>query len=172
MIRLTDILKHMLYEDKQIGILYRFISHKQMISIIKDNFIIQAGAPYMSTDYLSFTRNKNVKSDTISRDVRITIDGNVLSNKYKIESYADTKAGYGKNTLDESEERINLKKYPKGVNINLPGAIKKIDILTISSHLKDEEDEDRIPFSLTNYKQLLSLLKEKNIPYNMVEKYD
>jgi hypothetical protein len=172
MIKLIDILKE-ITEGKQIGTLYRFITYKQMISIINDNFIIKAGAPYMSTDYLSFTRNKNVKSNTISKDVRITINGDELSNRYKIESYADTKAGYGKGTLDESEERIDLKKYPKGINLNLPNIIKKIDILSLSARMKDDsEDEDAVPPSLDLNKQVIVLLKEKNIPYNIVKKYD
>jgi hypothetical protein len=99
MIKLVDLLNE-INEEKQFNNLYRFITYRQMISIINDNFIIKINAPYMSTEYLSFTRNKNLRSDTISRDLRLTIDKNILSNKYKIESYADTGAGYGKSTLD------------------------------------------------------------------------
>jgi len=174
MIKFSDILR----EAKQVGPLYHFTSYGRMILIVKDNFILKpkilSSLEYsIPSDYLSFTRNKKMISDSISEDVRITIDGDKLSERYKIEPYADTKAGYGRNVWDESEERISMKKYPNGVDISK--MIKNIDILDITSQLGDPDEdnweEETEPASFRHYNMLIKLLKEKNIPYNIVKKY-
>lgn len=171
MIKFLDILR----EAKQVGPLYHFTSYGRMILIVKDNLVLKPKILASESDYLSFTRNKQMISDSISRNVRITVDGDKLSEKYKIEPYADTRAGYGRNTWDESEERISMIRYPNGVDIS--NMIKSIDILNIISSLEGDgynrEDwgEEIEPASLRHYNDLIKLLKEKNIPYNIVKKY-
>lgn len=163
--KLIDILKE-ISEGKQVGTLYHFTSYKNMISIIRDNFILKGS----NIKYVSFTRNKSMRSDTISQNVRITVDGNKLSDKYKIEPYADYKSGYGRNLWDESEERISTERYPNGIDISKVWT--KIDILSIKSQLGAIEWEEEEPVSITHYNELIKLLKEKDIPYNILKKYD
>lgn len=171
MIKFSDILR----EAKQVGPLYHFTSYGRMILIVKDNFVLKPKILTSESDYLSFTRNKQMISDSVPSNVRITVDGDKLSEKYKIEPYADTKAGYGRNAWDESEERISMIRYPKGVDIS--NMIKSIDILDIMASLEkdgyggEDWDEETEPASLRHYGMLIKLLKEKNIPYNIVKKY-
>jgi hypothetical protein len=114
-----------------------------------------------------------MKSSSISSNVRITVDGDKLSEKYKIEPYADTKAGYGRNSSDESEERIYVRDLPNGVNISK--ALISIDILdinqTIGYNVDDDFEEEYGAPMLSDYNNLIRLLKLKNIPYNIVKKY-
>ena len=91
-------------ERKQVGTLYHFTMLHALGKILQSNSL-KSFYPY-----ISFTRNKSF--DTISQ-VRIVIDGDKLSDKYKIEPFA-----YGKGkSLDkyripifkfESEERVKI----------------------------------------------------------------
>ena len=144
-------------EGKQIGPLYYFTRYGRLTKIIENNFIMTSTIQ----PFVSFTRNKNMKSDTISDDVRITIDGDMLSNKYKITPFAHTQAGYGRGVSDESEERIDLRKYPKGVDIS-----KLILSIDINDPTRDFDPEDSYgPPSLTEFSTLVNLLRNKRIPF-------
>lgn len=172
MIKLIDLLRENIDEAKQVGILYHFTSYPAMIKIIKDGFKLKG----MGETYVSLTRNKNMQSDTISNSVRITIDGDALSNKYKIEPYADTTAGYGRKAIykkgitgDESEERINADKY-NGV-VDISKYIKDIDVKKPLLHIpNDEDDFEQEPEYLSAYQELISTLKKNNIKYNIVDR--
>lgn len=165
MIKLLNILS----EAKQVGPLYRFVSYNNLIRLINSNFTIK---PSPASSYISFTRNKNLTSDTISSNVRITIDGDKLSERYKINPYADIKAGYSKATQDESEERIDIRKYPQGINI--ANCITNIDIRTPESQTEEDTEFEYsyTPPSLLDYIKLKDLLKQKGIKYNIVTSYE
>lgn len=152
-------------EEKNIGILYHFTSYEGMNLIINDNFklINKFGVPVKNNFYVSFTRNKNLK--TVYREVRITIDGNKLSNRYQIKPYADIKSGYGKNKNDESEERALVKKKDGFVDISK--SIIRIDVMNIKNLLVDDDDYT-IPPSMSEYKILLKTLESINIPYSII----
>ena len=87
-----------------------------------------------------------MSSDSISDQVRIVLDGNLLSDKYKLEPHADSKAGYGRGTVDESEERISTVRYPKGVDISK--CIIRVDVkqpmVVGAGKFQDQDDEDFI----------------------------
>ena len=87
MIKLTDLLN----EGKQVGPLYHFTRTGELINILKSN-ILKVSDQWATNDDLrpfnSFTRNKNGWDvGGFPTDVRITIDGNKLSNKYKIKPF-------------------------------------------------------------------------------------
>lgn len=170
MIRLIDLIN----ERKQAGILYHFTSYANMISIVNSNFILSTNLIEIQS-YISFTRNKNLVTDTVANEVRIKVDGTKLSDKYKIEPHADVKAGYGRKSVDESEERISLKRYPKGVDIsNCLMAIdvrKPTGVKTRSAYVDFDDEESFEPPSLENYYKLIQHLKKKNIPFNIVDDY-
>jgi len=76
-----------LYESKNVGILYHFTSIENLIEIINSNEMIGNGS-------ISFTRDKNFLDTTgaesigsDSTECRIVVDGDKLSNKYKIRPY-------------------------------------------------------------------------------------
>ena len=140
MIKLIDILN----EAKQVGILYHYTENWLLKQIIETNTLL---AP------VSFTRRQsNWVRDFTNGESIIVIDGNKLSNNYKIKPYQDIDpfladigdeapsfAG-GKN--EEYEERVD-----KNIT-NLNKYIIKVIILVPDSEIE-------------------SLLTEKNIPYEI-----
>lgn len=167
MIRLRHIVEE-LSEGKQVGTLYHFTNYANMIKIIESKFVLTTNLIEIQP-YVSFTRNKAMNPDSISTDARITVDGNGLSNRYQIMPHADTKAGYGRTSVDESEERISLIKYPKGVDISK--YITSIDIKKPNYQADYDDEESYGPPSLLAYEKLIKTLKDKNIKYNLVDKY-
>ena len=184
-----DLLRESLNEAKQVGDIYHFTSYENMISIINDDFNLKSFGSNPDNSYISFTRNKNMSSPTIYKDVRITIDGDNLSNKYKIEPFADIQAGFGRHSYyrnhilinkkkrpDESEERVNV--FKKNDKIDIKKYIKSIDILD-PTMLKENEDEyaaDNMedvpgPSFLSKFYELIDVLKKKSIKYNIVKSY-
>jgi hypothetical protein len=109
-----------LKEGKQVGLLYHFTKTGNLIGILQSN-ILKASDQWATNDdprpINSFTRNKNGWDvGGFPTDVRITIDGDKLSNKYKIQPF-DMDFG-----VDEMEERIykdipNIKDYILGITI-------------------------------------------------------
>jgi hypothetical protein len=90
MIRLMDLLK----EAKQVGSLYHYTSEKELKGILDSNELNVSTERYQGHElyFVSFTRNKNFHRKGanwgIKTDYRITIDGDKLSNKYKIQPFA------------------------------------------------------------------------------------
>jgi hypothetical protein len=139
MIKLLDIL-----ESKQIGTIYHFTSVYALDSMMqKGNIILDKDELSDVADgYYSFTRYSNLSSlDPLKRHVRIKLNGDKMSYKYKFSPYLDTKSLGNKKTLDfsknspnfEAEERIDSKKYG---NINLTNYIINIDIINRPDFLK------------------------------------
>ena len=102
MIKLKDIcenimnegISYTMSEGKQVGILYHYTDKKGLDGILKSNSIESSEEFYLYEDlhFISFTRNKNFHKKGMSFDVkieyRIAIDGNKLSNRYKIKPFA------------------------------------------------------------------------------------
>jgi hypothetical protein len=98
-------------ESKQIGILYHYTDMEAMIMIISGNKLM--GHKKSENKYaISFTRNKNFKSQV--RDLgknlncRLSVDGNRLSEKFRIVPYASGE--YRHPLTQEQEERLIMKK--------------------------------------------------------------
>ena len=134
-------------EAKQVGILYHWTSLKNLEDIIKTNIIRPTYSEFDDEDNgVSLTRSKNKHQFGIAEaaDCVIVLDGDKLSNNYKIKPYNDTETAqyddFG--IFDEMEER-------------LLGAIKNLNkyIVKIILYKSDPKIE--------------SLLKEKNIPYEL-----
>lgn len=147
-----DSLLNKLDEGKQVGSLYHFTLLKNLSSIIQNNTLIASN----TTDFInkklklqciSLTRTPNKKQFSISNESEciLILDGDKLSNNYKITPYHDPNQYYfSDEEYDEMEERIckdivNLSKY----------------IIKIILYKTDSEIE--------------SLLQEKNIPYKIIK---
>jgi hypothetical protein len=122
MIKLIDLLN----EYKNVGVLYHFTNIPSLNSIIKDNKLISSS--YLSRSIrkkgeenktISFTRNKDLgfKEDIYlgagTPNVRIMIDGDKLSNNYKIEpfNFFNFKTKHSPSDLEaEEEERVIFNK--------------------------------------------------------------
>lgn len=141
MIKLVDILN----EGKQVGTLYHYTENWLLKRIIETNTLL---AP------ISFTRRQSdwVRQFTGGESI-IVIDGDKLSNNYKIRPYQDI-TPYLNDIDDELPAFVSGKneEYEERVDkniINLNKYIIKIIILVPDSDIE-------------------SLLKEKNIPYEIV----
>jgi len=170
-----DTILQPLSERKQVGNLYHFTSYTSLIQIINSGFVLTTKHKDIQP-YVSFTRNKSMYSDSISTQARLTIDGNKLTDRYKLSPHADEKAGYGRSSVDESEERVSLLRYPKGVDVSK--SLIEVTIRRINPNI-DWDDPDSFqdsedfvePPSLEDYNTLINLLKKKNIPFKIVDGY-
>jgi hypothetical protein len=87
-------LKDILTEAKQVGILYHYTSVVGLKGILDSDELYVSSELYKGQElyYVAFTRNKNFHRKGanwgVKADYRITIDGNKLSNKYKIQPFA------------------------------------------------------------------------------------
>jgi hypothetical protein len=143
MIKLIDILKE-ITEGKQVGTLYHYTENWLLKQIIETNTLL---AP------VSFTRRQSdwVRQFTNGESI-IVVDGDKLSNNYKIRPYQDINPYLG-NYDDESPsfEGGKNEEYEERVDKNITNLNKYI--IKVILLVPDSEIE--------------SLLKEKNIPYEI-----
>ena len=144
-----------LEEGKQVGPLYHYTSADGLKGILSSNSINASEEYYLGNDlhYISFTRNKNFHNKGtkfgVKTEYRITLDGDKLSNRYKITPFA-YKPGWNyednweydwledepesvvrdffNNTgdYDEQEERISFKGPDGGID-NIKNYILSVD---------------------------------------------
>ena len=142
-------------EAKQVGTLYHYTSAAGLKNILQSNSIKASEETYMGQNlyYVSFTRNKNFHKKGskfgVKTEYRITLDGDKLSNKYKIIPHA-YKPGYdytenweydwledepenvvrdffaATGEYDEQEERISFKGSEGGID-NIKNYILAVD---------------------------------------------
>ena len=152
---ISDKLNENISESKQVGTLYHYTSADGLKGILQSNSINASEEEYLGNDlyFVSFTRNKNFHKKgsafDVSMDYRIALDGNKLSNKYKITPFAyipgwnykdnweydwldDEPESVVRDFLnatgdyDEQEERINFKKPGSSIT-DIKDYILKID---------------------------------------------
>ena len=142
----------MLKEAKQVGILYHFTSVKGLSSILT-----MGGLRAFRQPYISFTRNYSLKG---FGGVRIVINGDKLSNKYKITPYLDKVSGIDRHE-GENEEIIM---YPEGKVLPILNYIKEIEVLNsvwkggyyFHEEILKNVESNKIPFNI------VSTFKRKN----------
>jgi hypothetical protein len=130
-----------LNEGKQVGTLYHYTSAAGLKSILRSNRINASEESYNYEDqyFVSFTRNKNFHKrgmmSGVKTEYRITLDGNKLSNKYKIQPFA-YEPGHN---YEESWQYDWLKDEPESVRRDFFNATGDYD-----------EQEERISFKDEN----------------------
>jgi hypothetical protein len=101
-------------EAKNVGLLYHYTSEKGIQGILDSNRMKCSWEYYMYEHvyYLSFTRNKNLhlkgEMFNINTDYRITLDGTLLSNHYKIKPF-----GYLGGWDNEWEDGHDWEEFPE-----------------------------------------------------------
>jgi len=149
MIKLIDLLN----EGKQVGTLYHFTTLRGATGILT------SGKIKINEDgVISATRDKNLNTaefdtegDPDENIVRIDLDGNKISNNYKIQPYSF--GHIGKENLEFEEQIVTGKE-------GLP--IKYITNIKIMVNNEDEYSYKKYFNSLTQ------IIQEKNIPYEIV----
>ena len=139
-------LENKVYEAKQVGTLYHVCSLKEYLKYVLPNDQLSASGKYYNflyggANYVSFTRDKKFVLDTRDDDiilVQIVVDGDKLSENYKIGPYNDFAFGGSHNTVKkkkddfrkrEMEECVkgpikNLSKYVIEVRFDIAAAEK------------------------------------------------
>jgi hypothetical protein len=157
MIKLIDILKE-ITEGKQVGTLYHFTPIENLSYILKDGYLIPNFENQVST-----TRNKNVDPTSFSDNysetanmARLKLNGDKISNNYKIRPYL-----YDEDEVPEDRSPAYISKYEfeeqiitNGKNLPIFPYLEQVDIF-----MEDDNDD--------NISEIESLLKEKNIPYEI-----
>ena len=165
-------------EAKQIGDIYHFTDLETLANMHRTTNRIELDSTYSSNaanEYYSFTRDPNIR--TLGDDkhqIKIKLNGDKMSNKYKFEPYVDVSSGedefsYGKNTPNfEAEERISSK-YGK---IDLTPYIEEIAIIDENHFLEYLEQNwsstkyyDEVK---QNYYDTISWIKSLNIPLKFI----
>lgn len=149
MIKLLDLLN----EAKQIGNLYHFTALKNIIPILESQVLIPNGEGQISTsrrpnmDVSGFMKMQMGKSNI----ARLMLDGDKISNKYKIRPfvYFDDDEYIDGEDLGEEQIIVNRK------NFYFLNYLKRIDIFIT----KKEKIIDKV----------ISLLDKMNIPYKIYE---
>lgn len=200
-------LRTIIGEGKQVGILYHFTDLKSALSILSNNTVNGSmtsvvddirGEKAQQRNSISFTRHKSFAGGTPiivmkSLSVRFEIDGNKLSNHYKIVPYnffnKSKMKGWLNSTFimhelfgpplsqNEFEERIymdkipNISKYIIGITIDINRELRKRDTdykfeKSVDGKLPQEEI-DNIISDLNTLKNMYPDVKVINIPGNL-----
>ena len=168
-----------LNEGKQVGTLYHYTSAAGLKSILQSNRINTSEEYYLGNDlyYISFTRNKNFYNKGskfgVKTEYRIALDGDKLSNRYKITPFAyrpgwnyednweydwlenepeSVVRDFFNNTgdYDEQEERISFKDPEGGID-NIKNYILAVDKVEDLKEGKENNNYKKYIPELTKY---------------------
>lgn len=153
MIKLSNILKDLLTEAKQVGDLYHFTSINSIPEILKTRILIpnEEGAvsttirPNMLTSGFHYLKN-NV--------ARLMLDGNKISTKYKIQPFSYDNEDLGEEQIITNGENFSFLPYLKRIDlfVNKPNDPKL-------EKLKDLLTQTNIPYKVYEGSPI------KNVPY-------
>jgi len=178
MIKLKDILK----EAKQVGIIYHYTTFEAGLKILQSNQL-KSDHTAESTNAkpvfgISFTRDKRFNNANRAVDftnssfgrtpqLRFTIDGNKLSNKFKIQPYSQQGAFSKDKKSFESEERVTSDKL---FTIPLSNYLISIDLLF--EYKKPEDGDWDAEFDYEEYAplraEIIQFAQDKNLPINLI----
>ena len=178
MIKLRDILK----EAKQVGIIYHYTTFESGLKVLELNQL-KSDHTAESTNAkpvfgISFTRDKRFNNANRAVDftnssfgrtpqLRFTIDGNKLSNKFKVQPYSQG-GRFDKGKKDfESEERVTSDKL---FTIPLSNYLISIDLLF--EYKKPKDGDWDAEFDYEEYAPLrakiIKFAQDKNLPINLI----
>lgn len=142
--------KSLFHEAKQVGVLYHFTKPAWLYQILLDNTLYGTFNFKTKQKTISFTR----QFDLGLAFARIAVDGNKLSEKYKIEPYHDPNIGIRSNGKKEFEEMIRADQIKNFSNYIIQIDISKRQFLT--TDISTTED---------------LLKREYNFPINLVDSW-
>jgi len=151
---------------KQVGDIYHFTSIDAMEDMIDygDDITLRTKFSNVDSKYFSFTRNSNLATLSIYKHhVRLKLNGDKMSEKYKFEPYAAGDQFVKGNEDFEAEERIDASKY--GNEIKLTPYLEEIRIVPFEELKKwYGSNPDILNKVQIAYQKIIDFAKEKNIP--------
>jgi hypothetical protein len=148
MIKLTDLLKE-ITEAKQVGDLYHFTPISNLKNILLTQFLYPNDEDQVSTSRRPNMSTRDFYDMKRNSIVRLTLDGDKISTKYKVRPFAFGADEGNPEDLGEEQIVVNGKKFPF-----IP-YLKRIDIFLN----KKEKVNDK----------LIELLEKANIPYKIYQ---
>lgn len=148
MIKLVDLLKE-INESKQVGLLYHFTPLSNLISILTTYNLIPNDEGQISTSRRPNMSTRDFQDMVRASIARLTLDGDKISNKYKVHPFAFGGDEGSPEDLGEEQIVVNGKKFPF-----IP-YLKRIDIFLN----KKEKVNNKI----------IELLEKANIPYKVYQ---
>lgn len=155
------------FEAKQVGTLYHVCSLKDYIKYILPHDQLSSSGQYYNylyggNNYVSFTRDQRFVIDTRDEEysfvfIQLVVDGNKLSENYKVAPYNDfayTKGGKLKDNEDPT--RREMEECVKGPIKNISKYIKEVRFDILATH------------ELTNEPDILTLNKKRKSLKNLV----
>jgi hypothetical protein len=171
-----------LKEGKQVGIIYHYTTFEAGFKILQSNQL-KSGEAADSTKSnpiysISFTRDKRFHDNHVvgfdessignKPQLRFTIDGNKLSNRFKVQPYSQQGAFSKDKKGFEAEERVISN---KPFTISLSDYLMSIDILL--EYQKPSNEYDII--GIVNYEmyepiraKIVKFAQDKNLPINLI----
>jgi len=146
--KLLNLLKEIyLNEAKQVGDIYHFTPLSNLKDILSTQFLYPNAEDQISTSRRPNMSTRDFQDMKTSPIVRIALDGNKISNKYKIRPFAFGADEGNAEDLGEEQIVVNGEKFP------FVPYLKRIDIFLN----KKEKVNDKI----------IELLEKANIPYKI-----
>jgi hypothetical protein len=175
-----DLKEEQLDESKQVGIIYHYTTFENGLNILKSNKL-KSGETADSTKVnpiygISFTRDKRFHNDHNvgfeessfghTPQLRFTIDGDKLSNKFKVGPYSQQGAFDKSKKGFEAEERVIS---DKTFTIPLSNYLISVDVLVEYKKPKDDEwDEFGYEEFAPLRAKLIKFARTKNLPINLI----
>ena len=179
MIRLIDLLK----EAKQVGTIYHYSTFEAGLKILKSNQLKSSHAADSTNAKpvfaVSFTRDKRFHDNHVvdfrrssfgnTAQLRFTINGDKLSNKFKVQPYSQ-QGPFSKDKKGfEAEERVISDKQ---FTIPLLPYLKSVDILVEYKKPKDDGSDWDMEYDYKTYAplraEIVKFAQDKNIPINLI----
>lgn len=121
-----------LYEAKQVGTVYHYTTILALLKILDDDVLGDKSLGKYAR--VSLTRDKNFQKRTriIPAECRITIDGNKLSNRYKVQPYQWNASHFsGKAATKGGEIEDQMEEEVQGYITGITNYIQKIDLFEL-----------------------------------------
>lgn len=160
-------LLEILTEGKQVGTIYHYTILEDIFPILQTNSLKSFPTEDQTQIYsISFTRNKRFhrqkrwvgRYKQMNPQCRLTIDGDKLSDRYKIQPYAEP--SYSKPTKHfEAEQRIQSK-----TQFTIPIINYLISVDLVHDYSKDSDQ-----IYLQDQLRLIKWCKQNNIPFNILD---
>ena len=173
-------LDNLLLESKQVGIIYHWTSLDSLVNILKSNelksninddyssidFRLDKDPSFKIKPHVSFTRTKGKvqgNDHIFALPCALEIDGDKLSNNYKIEPYSmtsDPKIKAGSYVDPEEEEEVYQAEYEERIYSDIKNLNRYIKAIIF--------DNDIIRLEKKSYKSVLEYVQGLNIPIKYI----
>lgn len=141
--------EHKVYEAKQVGTIYHVCSLKDYLKYILPNDELRASGKYYNfayggDDFVSFTRDKGFVLESRDDDtvlVQLVVDGDKLSENYKVRPYNDFAFGEDGEAKEDDFRKREMEECVRGPIKNISKYIKEVRFDIAAQHDLTQESD-------------------------------